>query len=261
MTTRRPCAAGTRVAAGALSVALLAAAACARAPETAADIIDRSIQAHGGPALTGWKTMSVTGRVRMMDGIAYDAAYTLRAQAPGKLRVEHDLTADRGRAFYDYFLNDGDAWTRRNLVVSPFEVPRAQRLFDQCAGIAYYRQPSVSLARRADADVTWPAVEGWDAARIPGPRRAFVLTATIGTETRELFIDRETFEFLEERIGATTRYFAEVRAFGPLRLPTRILEVVRSQNRETSTPFTIDTVVLDAPLDPALFEEDRPRRK
>ena len=35
----------------------------------------------------------------MQDGIAYTGAYTLMAKAPDRLRVEHDATADRGRAF------------------------------------------------------------------------------------------------------------------------------------------------------------------
>jgi hypothetical protein len=241
------------------AAAALALAACARPPQTAADIVARSVDAHGGAALTSWRTMTVTGTVRLQDGIAYNAAYTLYAQAPGKLRVEHDLTADRGRAFYEYFLNGGVAWTRRNLVVSAYDPARAQRLLDHCVGVAYYTRPGITLERLADAEAAWPPVEGWDAAAVPGPRRAYVLTARVGADSRELAIDTETFHVLRETIGTATRYYGDVRAFGALRLPTRVLEVVKTQNRQTATPFVIVSVVVDAPLDAALFTEDQPK--
>ncbi len=241
---------------GAVTLAL---AACARPPQTAADIVARSVEAHGGAALTSWRTMTVTGRVRLQDGIAYNAAYTLYAQAPGKLRVEHDLTADRGRAFYEYFLNDGVAWTRRNLVVSAYDPARAQRLLDHCVGVAYYTRPGITLERLADAEAAWPAVEGWEAAAVPAPRRAFIVAARVGADTRELAIDAETFHLLRETIGPVTRYYGDVRPFGAVRLSTRVLEVVRSPTRETATPFVIESVVLNAPIDAALFTEDRPK--
>lgn len=263
-----PCLAGARRSAGQrvarlaaatawAAAAVLAGPACA--PRTPEDIVARSVKAHGGPALTAWRTQTVTGRIRIQDGIPYNAAYRLYAQVPGQVRVEHDLTADRGRAFYEYFLDNGVAWVRRNLVVSPYEVERAQRLLDQCQGIAFYARAGVTLERRPDAEVVWPAVEGWDPAVVPGPRAAYVVAAKVGPDTREVFVDKATYYFLLERDDTTARYFADVRVFGGVRLPTRVLEVVKARNRETATPLHIESVVFDAPIDPSLFIEDKPR--
>lgn len=232
---------------------------CSRAPRTPGDIIARSVKAHGGAALTSWRTQTVSGRIRIQDGIPYDAAYLLYAQAPGQLRVEHDLTADRGRAFYEYFLNRGVAWTRRNLVVAPYDVARAQRLLDQCQGIAFYARPGLVLERRPDAVVEWPAVEGWEAGVVPGPRAAYVVSAKVGAHTREIFIAKDTYHFLLERDESTSRYYTDVREFGGVRVPTRVLEIVKARNRETATPLHVESVVFDAPLDASLFTEDMPR--
>lgn len=241
------------------AVALLAGGCERRTPATASEIVVRSVLAHGGGALTAWKTMAATGRVRMQDGIAYNAAYKLYAQMPDKLRVEHDLTADRGRAFYEYFLNGGVAWTRRNLVVSSYAVPRAQSLLDQCHGIGFYYRSGTGFERRPDTQVVWPRVDGWAPGDVPGPRPAYVVTATVRGETRELAIDKETYLLLFEKVGNTTRYFAAVRDFRGVQFPTRILEVVKTQNRETATPFVIEAVAFNTPIDPTLFTEDMPK--
>src|SRR5512142_1743479 len=91
-----------------LAAAALAAGVAASGPaDTAQAILARSIQAHGGDKLTAWKTMVVEGTIDQVDGVTYRAAYRLWAKKPGRLRVEHDLTADRGRRFDQYFLNGG----------------------------------------------------------------------------------------------------------------------------------------------------------
>ena len=66
----------------------------------------------------------------MQDGIAYNGVYTLLAKAPDRIRVEHDATADRGRAFYEYFLNGGVAWSRRNLIPGALDADRIRRWMD-----------------------------------------------------------------------------------------------------------------------------------
>ncbi|RPJ75146.1 MAG: hypothetical protein EHM24_04820, partial [Acidobacteria bacterium] len=103
----------------AAAVVAVGATGCNRAPKTAEDVLARSLKAHGGESLTAWTTLTVRGRVEMQDGITYNAAFLLQAKAPGRVRVEQDMTADRGRVFNDLFLNDGQAWSRRNLVVNP----------------------------------------------------------------------------------------------------------------------------------------------
>ncbi|RPJ83004.1 MAG: hypothetical protein EHM13_08210, partial [Acidobacteria bacterium] len=85
-----------------LAVAGAGAVACSRTPKTAEDVIERSVRAHGGDRLSNWKTITIDGTVEMQDGITYHAAYKVQAKSPGKLRVEHDLTADRGRRFDEY---------------------------------------------------------------------------------------------------------------------------------------------------------------
>ena len=161
------------------------------AQPTAADIVARSVQAHGGDALTSWQTLRITGTVVMQDGIAYTGAYTLLAKAPDRLRVEHDATADRGRAFYDYFLNGGVAWSRRNLIPGALEVDRIQRWMDQCYGIAFYARSGVAFELLPDTAIAWPPEDG-------STRRAWVVAATVGGERRELYIDQETSRLLRE---------------------------------------------------------------
>ena len=108
--------------------------------------------AHGGDRLTAWKTITIKGTVVMQDGITYNGAYTLLVKAPDRARVEHDATADRGRAFYEYFLNGGVAWTRRNLIPAAFDAARIQRWLDQCYGIAFYARPGVALELKGEAE-------------------------------------------------------------------------------------------------------------
>ena len=173
----------------------------AAAQPTAAEIVAQSVKAHGGDALTSWQTLKITGTVVMQDGIAYTGAYTLLAKAPDRLRVEHDATADRGRAFYDYVLNGGVAWSRRNLIPGALEVDRIQRWMDQCYGIAFYARPGVTLERLPDAGLAWPPQIGTGAAAAAAPgetRRVWVVAATVGTERRELFIDQDTARLLQE---------------------------------------------------------------
>ncbi|MCX6551465.1 MAG: hypothetical protein NTY02_10745 [Acidobacteria bacterium] len=242
-----------------LVLLLAGAGACSRAPKTAAEVVARSVDAHGGAKLTAWKTMTAKGRVRMQDGIAYNAAYLLYARPPGQLRVEHDLTADRGRAFSEYFLSDGVAWIRRNLVVSSYDTARAQRLLDQCYGIAFYQRNGTALALRGDEDVVWPAVEGWDPKALPPARRAWTIGVMVGKEARTIFIDKETFLLLKEISPAGTRYYADVKSFGGVMVPTRVLDVTKARDRESQTPFTIETVAFDVAIEAGLFTEDMPK--
>ena len=115
----------------------------AQSQMTPKDIIDRSVRAHGGDRLTNWDTMTIKGTVDMLDGITFRAAYRLFAKAPGKLRVEKDMTVVQGgRIFYDYFLNSGMVWNRRNLVPSSGNLDEMNRWMNQCYGIAYYANKS-----------------------------------------------------------------------------------------------------------------------
>ena len=175
-------------------------ASASRAAETAQDVLAKSIQAHGGDKLTTWKTMVVEGTIEMQDGIAYHAAYRLWAKMPGKLRVEHDLTADRGRRFDQYFLNGGVSWMRRNLIVGTVPPARMQGWLDQCAGVARYAKHGAAFTLQPDAVVQWqvPADPGSNTLKVVESRPAWVLRATIDGAQVELHIDKERFFLLQE---------------------------------------------------------------
>jgi len=232
----------------------------AAAQPAAAEIVARSVQAHGGDALSSWQTLTITGTVLMQDGIAYNGAYTLYAKAPDRLRAEHDATADRGRAFYEYFLNGGVAWSRRNLVPGALEVDRIRRWLEQCYGIAFYARPAVALELKPDADLAWPPdTAATTPATSPTPaRRVWVIAATVGTESRELFIDQETYRFLKEATPQGTRVYWDFKSFDGTIMPTRILEITKGRQGDVLTPFTWTAVKRNAPIEDWRFTEDMP---
>jgi hypothetical protein len=256
---------------------------------SAADIVSRALAAHGGDRLTSWKTLTIKGTVLIQDGIAYNGAYTLLARAPDRLRVEHDATADRGRAFYEYYLNGGVAWTRRNLIPAAFDAARIQRWLDQCYGIAFYTRPGVTVELKGEAEMAWPpettgnaasgapaaatpagapaapaaraaGASGAGVAALPSPRRVWIVVAHVGTETRELAIDQETSRFLREVAGDITRVYWDFAPFDGALMPTRILEIAKTRQGETRTPFTWKIVVHDAPIEDWRFTEDMPAK-
>jgi hypothetical protein len=230
----------------------------AAAQSTAAEIVARAVQAHGGEALTSWQTLKITGTVVMQDGIAYTGAYTLLAKAPDRLRVEHDATADRGRAFYDYLLNGGVAWSRRNLIPGTLEVDRIQRWLDQCYGIAFYARPSVALELMPEGSIDWPPSAS---PADPGsPRKVWVIAATVGTERRYLSIDQETNRLLMEATPQGSRYYWDFKTFDGMVMPTRILEITKTRQGESRTPFAWTDVKRNVPIEDWRFTEDMPSK-
>jgi len=230
----------------------------AMAQPSAADIVARSVQAHGGEALTSWQTLKITGTVVMQDGIAYTGAYTLLAKAPDRLRVEHDATADRGRAFYDYVLNGGVAWSRRNLIPGTLDVDRIQRWLDQCYGIAFYARPGVTLELMPEGSIDWPPPAS--PAGPGSPRKVWVIAATVGTERRYLSIDQETNRLLLEATPQGSRYYWDFKAFEGMVVPGRILEIVKTRQGETRTPYSWTDVKRNLPIEDWRFTEDMPRK-
>jgi len=250
---------------GLISAALIlvAAAGCSRAPQpqSAEEILSLSVAAHGGEALSNWKTMTVRGTVVMNDGIPYTAAYLLWAEKPGKLRVEQDMTADRGRLFYEYFLNNGTAWRRNNLIPSRGSVQQMNSILNRCDGIAYYAHNADTLIREKDAVVTWDEDAGnrWTKETKTATRQAYVVTAVIGSDTIELSIDKENFYFLQESSGNTRRIFWHFRKFGVVVLPGAVHEITATRRGERMTPYTYETVIYNEPIEEWLFEEDMPK--
>jgi len=231
----------------------------AAAQPTAAEIVAQSVKAHGGDALTSWQTLKITGTVVMQDGIAYTGAYTLLAKAPDRLRVEHDATADRGRAFYDYFLNGGVAWSRRNLIPGTLEVDRIQRWMDQCYGIAFYARPGVALELMPDGgSIDWPPPA--TPAGPGSPRKVWLVAATVGTERRYLSIDQETNRLLLEATPQGSRYYWDFKTFDGMVMPTRILETTKTRQGQTQTPYTWTDVKRNVSIEDWRFTEDMPKK-
>ena len=234
----------------------------AAAQPTATEIVARSVQAHGGDALSSWQTLTITGTVLMQDGIAYNGAYSLYAKKPDRLRVEHDATVDRGRTFYEYFLNGGVAWSRRNLVPGALDVDRIQRWLDQCYGIAFYARPGVTLELKPDADLAWPpdTAPATPATPPASTRRVWVIAATVGPESRELCIDQDTHRFLKEVTPQATRIYWDVKAFDGMVMPTRTLEITKSRQGDVLTPYTWSALTRNVAIEDWRFAEDMPKK-
>jgi hypothetical protein len=232
------------------------------AADSAQDILARSIQAHGGDTLTTWKTMVVEGIIDVQDGVLYHAAYRLWAKMPGKLRVEHDLTADRGRRFDQYFLNGGVSWMRRSLIAGSVPAARMQRWLDQCYGVAFYAKHSAAFALQPDAVVQWqaPPEAGSTTPKVIESRLAWVLHATIDGAAVDLYIDKERFFLLQEVTPEGRRVFSGFTAFAGRMLPTKINEFTKGRQGETLTPITWKSVKYDVAVEDWLFDEDKPVR-
>jgi len=247
-----------------LAVAVLAIVAANRwlPPRSADAVLARSVAAHGGDRLTSWKTYALRGHVEMQDGITYNAAYTVLAKAPDRLRVEQDMTADRGRIFYEYFLNGVRAWSRRNLVPARASEKQLERWRGQCFGVAYYLKYATARTLNPEATVEWR----WKAAgatdyTVQDRRQAYVVAVMIKGEAVELFIDKGTFYLLQEVRADLRRLHHDFKDFGGVVLPTRVLEITKARNRETFTPYTYESLTLDGPIEDWVFEEDMPKSK
>ena len=243
-----------------VAMGVAAGASAGHAAETAQDILARSVKAHRGATLTTWKTRVVEGVIDQQDGITYHAAYRLWAKLPGKLRVEHDLTADRGRRFDQYFLNDGVSWMRRSLIIGTVDVKRMQRWLDQCQGVAFYAAHAAAFSLQPDATVEWqvPAEPGSTTLKVTETRPARVLRATINGGTVDLYIDKERDYWLQEVTPEGRRVFSDFKPFAGRVWPTKINEFAKSRQGEVLTPIVWKSVKYDVPVENWLFEEDKP---
>ncbi len=231
-----------------------------QSPASGAGILAKSLAAHGGDKLSSWRTLAIDGTIEMEDGITYRAAYRLRARQPDKLKIEQDMTVDRGgRYFYEYFRNGDQTWARRNLILTQVDRRRLDRWMNQCYGVAYYAKQATASTLKAEGTSDWLSKSG--TAYLPAEQRpAYVVTVTTPTGTAELYVDPKTFYLLEERTADFRRIYSGFRDFGGTVHPTRILEVTRGRNGEVFTPITYDTVRYDGPLEDWIFEEDRPKK-
>jgi hypothetical protein len=225
------------------------------------DILSRSVNAHGGARLADWKSMTMQGTIDMSDGIMFRSAYLVFAE-PGKLRIERDMTVTQGgRYFYEDFLNGDAAWSRRNLIPARGNLEEMKKKLNQCYGIAYYESKAESLARKEDGVVEWrekPDLQS-NAFRIVASRPAYVVTATVGKDVTDLYIDKENFFFLQEVAGRAKRVFWDFKKFGDVTLPGKTLEINVTNQGEQLTPYAFQAVKYNIPIEPWLFTEDMPK--
>jgi hypothetical protein len=259
-------------------LSLLLAVGCSQAtPQTAEELLQRSLAAHGGDALTNWKTMKIKGTVAMNDGLYYDAAYLLFAEKPGKLRFEQDMTADKGRLFYEYFLNDGVAWSRENLTPARGNLEQMQRVLNLCDGIAYYANNSSEMTLKDEGVVELsdlPEGRG-EKPKVVGTIPAYVAEVTVGENKIELYFDKETYHLIQEKyeeetqarnatvVVTTTRVYSDFKKFGDVMIATNVQETVARPRGERMfyqfLPYTYETVEFDSSIEQWLFEEDMPK--
>jgi len=254
-----------RIAACAAAVLVLAPVARvvtqARPPATAEELLARSVAAHGGVRLSSWRTMAITGTIEMQDGITYRAAYRVQAKMPDKLKVEQDMTVDRGgRYVYEYFRNGGQAWSRRNLIVGKADPVRLERWTNQCFGVAYYAKHATAMALKPDGTADW-MTKSADEYHVTERRPAYVVAVTTATGSTDLYIDKSTFYLLQEVAADSRRLYSGFRSFGGAIHPTRILEITRGRGgADAITPITYDVIRYDVPIEDWVFEEDMPRK-
>ncbi len=228
---------------------------------TAEQVLARSVAAHGGDRLSSWQTISITGTIEMEDRITYKAAYRLLARRPDKLKVEQDMTADRGgRYVYEYFRNGALTWSRRNLIPGKADPARLDRWMNQCFGIAYYARQATGVQLKTDATSDWMTRSGttWQVAE---RRPAHVLAVTTPTGSADLYNDPSTTYLLQETTPEMRRLYAGFRNFDGAIHPTRILEITKGRNgSEVITPITWDAIAYDPPIQDWVFEEDMPKK-
>ncbi len=91
-------------------------------------------------------------------------------------------------------------------------------------------------------------------------RKVWVVAATVGAERRELHIDQETGRFLQEVTPQATRVYWDFKTFDGMLMPTRILEITKTRQGESRTPFTWTDVKRNVPVEDWRFTEDMPRK-
>jgi hypothetical protein len=218
-------------------------------PQSAEEIVARALEAHGGAALSSWKTMVIKGEVKQKDlRLWFRGEYILYAQKPDKLRVEKDLTKfERGRFFFSEIYNSGKGWMVRNLVpVYRDELASQYKArLDRCDGMAFYTDHAESFLLKGEEEI-----QG---------RPTYVIEAALGEETATLHIDKESFYLVQEAYQDLTLIYSEFKTFGDTVRASRIREI-KSNGEKVEIEITYHSIDFDVPIDPALFEEDMPSR-
>ncbi len=246
-----------------LICAVLFACGCSEAPpETAEELVARSVKVHGGDKLTSWNTMTIVGTVPVQDLNVHNARYSLMADRSGKLRAEIDHTVDKGRVFTDYFLNDGIAWQRRNLIPWQSNAAGLQIWLNQLDGIKYYADNADELFMKDDDAVIWkesPNVYSFEFSQVD-ETEAYVVAAVIAGDTTNLYFDKSNLRFIQEGFGNRKRVFRDFQNFGGVLHPTRINEVTSGRRGEYITAYRYSEIKYNVEIEPYMFTEDMPNK-
>jgi len=220
-------------------------------PLTVEEIIARSVKAHGGDALSNWKTMVIKGEGQYPDvGKMFRTEHIVYAEKPGKVRVERDLTKfEHGRLFYTFFYNNGVGWSQASLMPRyGAQFVSFKRYLDQCDGIAYYAE-NAAFTQKPDEELNGKPV--------------YVIDAVIKSDTTSLYIDKTSFYFLQEkyksRNNTITRTFSDFKKFGKVNFSTTIVETSTSRRGEMVLNYKLNTIEYNVPIESWLFEEDMPK--
>jgi outer membrane lipoprotein-sorting protein len=217
------------------------------APQTAEEIVARSVEAHGGDALTQWSSMVAKGKVHQKDGrLWFNGELIVYAQKPDKIRIERDLTKfERGRFFTSEIYNGGKGWILRNLI--PYYrdelATQYKAKLDRCEGIAFHANHSDSMTLIGEEEV-----EG---------QPAYVIEAVAGDAKATLYIDTESYYLVKEAYDNVTLHYSEFKELGGAIRAGKVLEVTEGR-RTVEVTYTYDTIETDVEIDPMLFEEDIP---
>ncbi len=221
--------------------------ACAETPQTADEIVARSVDAHGGEALTHWSSMVAKGEVHEKDGrLWFNGELIVYVQKPDKIRIERDLTKfERGRFFTSEIYNGGKGWILRNLI--PYYrdelASEYKAKLDRCEGVAFHANHADSLTLAGEEEV-----EG---------KPAYVIEALSGEIKSTLYIDKESFYLVKEAYNNVTLHYSDFKELGNAIRAGKVVEITEGQ-RTVEVTYTYNTIELDTDIDPTLFEEDMP---
>jgi len=230
---------------------VVTAARCTQPSLTAEEIIARSVEAHGGDALSNWQSIVIKGEAVMQDlGNSIRSEYIISAEKPEKVRVDIDLTKfERGRQIFTYFYNNGIGWMQYNLSPSyRSEYTQIHKHYlDHCYGIAYYAENSdLSLLSEK---------------RLNG-KKVYKVCAVAESDTAMLYIDKETFYFVGEEYrdtrGLVKCIFGDFENFGQAVYPTSVKQKIAGDNRP-ELEVTYKTVEHNVLFESWMFEEDMPK--
>ncbi len=220
---------------------------CAKTPQTAEELLDWSVTAHGGSALTEWNTLTIMGDYHQDDGgHIFEGAYRVWAERSEKLRIERDLTPDGGRLFYTFFYNNGVGWMQMNLIPRsrPEHAEAFKKQLDLLDGVSYYAKNATDLTLLGEEDVNG--------------KSAYKLQAIVEPDTVDLFFDKSNFYLVREKTGNVMRTYSQFTKFGDVTYGAVIDEKTETPRGAFEVKFIYKDVTFNADIDQNLFTEDMP---